>query len=148
SSDWKWTGPAEPMLVLAGALRARGAEVWVACPPPPPEADRSLAAEAAARALGPALVLAPGRAARPLADRPDVARLRAFLDAHDVEVVHCWHTRDHLLALRAARARRRAGRTAVVRSWRAAEPLPRAPWQRWLLGPGADGLLVPSPALA
>jgi glycosyltransferase involved in cell wall biosynthesis len=35
-----------------------------------------------------------------------------------------------------------------VRSWRAAEGLPRAPWSRWLLGPGADGLLVPSPAFA
>ena len=148
SSDWKWTGPAEPMLVLAGALRARGAAVWVACPPAPADAERSLAGEARARALGPALELAPGRAARPLADRPDVARLSDFLTASDVEIVHCWHTRDHLLALRAAHARRRAGRTAVVRSWRAAEPLPRAPWSRWLFGPGADGLLVPSPALA
>jgi glycosyltransferase involved in cell wall biosynthesis len=36
----------------------------------------------------------------------------------------------------------------VVRSWRAADPLPRAPWSRWLLRHGADGLLVPSPALA
>jgi L-malate glycosyltransferase len=148
SSDWKWTGPAEPMLQLATALRARGGAVWLGCPPPPAGAERSLAGEAAARRLAPALALAPGRAARPLADRADVARLRAFLDAHDVSVVHCWHTRDHVLALRAARARRRSGRTAVVRSWRSAEPLPRAPWSRWLLGRGCDGLLVPSPALA
>jgi len=148
SSDWKWTGPAEPMLELAGALRARGAALWLACPAGPEAAGRSLAGEAAARGLAPALAVAPGRAARPLGDRPDVARLRAFLERHDVGIVHCWHTRDHVLALRAARARRRAGRTAVVRSWRAAEPLPREPWSRWLLGAGADGLLVPSPALA
>jgi glycosyltransferase involved in cell wall biosynthesis len=148
SSDWKWTGPAEPMLALAGALRESGAALWLACPPSPLGVERSLAGEAAARGLAPALALARGRAARPFADRPDVRRLRAFLDDHDVEVVHCWHTRDHLLALRAARARRRAGRTAVVRSWRAGEGLPRAPWSRWLLGTGVDGLLVPSPALA
>jgi glycosyltransferase involved in cell wall biosynthesis len=148
SSDGKWTGPAEPMLQLAGALRARGAAVWLGCPPALVAGERSLAGEAAARGLAPALQLAPGRAARPLGDRPDVARVRAFLDAHDVDVVHCWHTRDHLLALRAARARRRAGRTVVVRSWRSADPLPAAPWIRWLLGPGCDGLLVPSPARA
>ncbi|HEY8493761.1 MAG TPA: glycosyltransferase family 4 protein [Myxococcota bacterium] len=148
SSDWKWTGPAEPMLELAGALRAQGAALWLACPPGEAPGERSLAGEAEARGLAPALRLAPGRAARPLRDVPDVARLRAFLERHDVEVVHCWHTRDHVLALRAARARRRAGRTLVVRSWRSAEPLPAAPWTRWLLGAGADGLLVPSPALA
>lgn len=148
SSDWKWTGPAEPMLELAGALRARGAALWLACPEGPSEAERSLAGEAAARGLAPALVLAPGRAARPLADRGEGARLARFLDRHDIEVAHCWHTRDHVLALRAARARRRAGRTAVVRSWRAAGPLPGAPWTRWLLRRGADGLLVPSPRLA
>lgn len=148
SSDWKWTGPADPMLQLALALRVRGHAVWLACPPAPDAAERSLAGEAAARGLAPALALAPGRAARPLSDRADVARLRAFLDAHEVSVVHCWHTRDHLLALRAARARRRARRIVVVRSWRSAEPLPRAPWSRWLLGRGCDGLLLPSPARA
>lgn len=148
SSDWKWTGPAEPMLELAGALRARGTALWLACPEGPDGAERSLAGEAEARGLAPALLLAPGRAARLLGDRADGARLAAFLDRHDVEIVHCWHTRDHVLALRAARARRGAARTAVVRSWRAAGALPGAPWTRWLLRRGADGLLVPSPLLA
>lgn len=148
TSDWKWTGPAEPMLQLALALRARGAAVWLACPPPPQGAERSLADEAVTRGLVPALAVTPGRAARPLADRADVERLGAFLDDHEVSVVHCWHTRDHLLALRAIRARRRSRPIALVRSWRSAEPLPATPWSRWLLGRACDGLLVPSPARA
>jgi glycosyltransferase involved in cell wall biosynthesis len=148
SSDWKWTGPAEPMLQLAGALRARGAQVWLGCPPPPPGAEASLAEAARAAGLAPAFEPLPGRSARLVGERAEVARLRAFLDEHDVELVHCWHTRDHVLALRAAGGRRRAGRTAIVRSWREAGPPPRAPWSRWLLGAGSDGLLVPSPAWA
>jgi glycosyltransferase involved in cell wall biosynthesis len=148
SGDWKWTGPAEPMLGLARALRTRGHEVWLSCPAPPPGADRSLLSEARAAGLEPMPLLSRGRGLRWLRDRADVLRLRAFLAEHDVEVVHAWHTRDHTLALRAARARRRAGRTRVVRSWRKAEAIPDRPWNRWLFGPGTDGLVCVSPGTA
>jgi glycosyltransferase involved in cell wall biosynthesis len=148
SSDWKWTGPAEPMLQLALALRARGLEVSLACPPPPEGASRSLAAEAEAEGLAPVLDLERARGARGLRDRADAARVRAWTEARDVDVVHCWHTRDHLLALRAARSRRRARRTAVVRSLSGAEQIAATPWNRWLFGPGTDALLCPSPGAA
>ena len=35
TSDWKWTGPAEPMVRLGLAQRERGFEVHLACPMPP-----------------------------------------------------------------------------------------------------------------
>jgi glycosyltransferase involved in cell wall biosynthesis len=38
--------------------------------------------------------------------------------------------------------------TAVVRSYRKAELIPRLPWNRWLFGPGTDGLLCVSPETA
>ncbi len=146
TSDWKWTGPAEPMVRLALGLRERGVEVEIACPQAPPGADRSVGAEAAAAGLPPSLWLARGRGLRPLADRPEVGRLRAHLARGGFDLVHAWHTRDHLLALRAAGLRRR--RAAVVRTWRRAEPVPRTPWSRWLFGPGTDGLLCVSPGTA
>jgi glycosyltransferase involved in cell wall biosynthesis len=146
TGDWKWTGPAEPMLRLALALRERGHAVWLACPAPPAGADRSLAGEAAGAGLAPDVVLGRGRGARPLADRDDARRLRAFLRERGVEVVHAWHTRDHVLALRAAGVRRRSA--AVVRSLRVAEPPAAWPWNRWLFGPGCDGLLCVSPGAA
>lgn len=148
TSDWKWTGPAEPMLTLALALRERGLEVELACPPPPPGADRSLDGEARRAGLAPVFSLTRGRGVRLLRDLPDAGRLRAHLAARDVDLVHCWHTRDHVLALRGARARRRGGRTAIVRSWRGAEAIAATPWNRWLFGPGADALLCPSPGAA
>jgi len=148
SSDWKWTGPAEPMLRLALRQRERGFDVQLACPEPPAGAGRSLAGEAKLLGLPAAVSLARGRGVRPIGDRSDVARLSALLDRADVEIVHAWHTRDHVLALRAAAGRRRAGRSVLVRSYRNAERLAGTPWNRWLFGPGTDGLLCVSPATA
>lgn len=148
TGDWKWTGPAEPMLELAAGLRQRGHEVALACPEAPEPGARNVADEARARGLAPRLRFAPGRGVRPLGDAGDARRLRELLGAEGFDVLHSFHTRDHALALRAAGfapARRRA---AVVRFWRKGEPIPAAPWSRWLLGPGADGLHCVSPGVA
>lgn len=148
SSDWKWTGPAAPMLELARAQREAGHEVALACAPAPPGSEPSLASRAAEAGFPPALRLERARGVHPWGDRADARQLRALLDERDVEVVHTWHTRDHVLALRAAAPRRRAGRTRVVRSYKLAEPIPPWPWNRWLFGPGTDGLVCVSAASA
>lgn len=144
TSDWKWTGPAEPLLRLALAQRALGHQVALACPEPP-GTERALAVEARAAGLPPSLTLSRARGLRPLADLGDVGRLRTLLEAGGFEIVHTWHTRDHLLALRAGARLRRRGGLGLVRSLRRAEALPRSPWNRWLFGPGTDGLLCVSP---
>jgi len=82
----------------------------------------------------------------PLSDRNDAARLRTWLRANAIDVVHCWHTRDHVLAWRAVRGWRDA--TAIVRSYRIAERIARTPWNRWLFGSATDGLLCVSPETA
>ena len=134
------------MVRLGLELRDRGHQVELACPTAPPAAGRSLASEAADSGLVPALSIARGRGARPLADRGDVRALRSFLSERRIEIVHTWHTRDHLLALRAAGALGR--RIRLVRSYRKGETIPPSPWNRWLFGPGTDGLLCVSPETA
>ncbi|MEE2702921.1 MAG: hypothetical protein VX614_02755 [Myxococcota bacterium] len=42
TADWKWTGPAEPMLHAVTGLRARGHEVDLICPDGPPGAVGTL----------------------------------------------------------------------------------------------------------
>jgi glycosyltransferase involved in cell wall biosynthesis len=149
TGDWKWTGPAEPMLLLLGALRERGHRVELACAEPPGAGRSGLVERACAAGAAPLLRLPPGRGGlRPFSDAGSARRLAALLAEHDFQVVHTWHTRDHVLALRAARRRRRSGRTVVVRSWAGAEAIPARPWDRWLFGPGCDGLLCVSPASA
>mgnify|MGYP000482360207 CR=1 FL=1 len=50
-----------------------------------------------------ALELARGRGAIGCRDGADVRRLRVLVKRRRFEVLHTWHTRDHVLALRAAR---------------------------------------------
>lgn len=146
TSDWKWTGPAEPMLRLAEAQRARGHTVAMAFPSAPPDAGRSLASEAEAAGFASVLPLDRRRGVHPLGDRKDAALLRGWVRANEADVVHCWHTRDHLLGWRAARGRRDS--TAIARSYRIAERIARTPWNRWLFGPATDALLCASPETA
>ena len=148
TSDWKWTGSAEPMLRLGLAQRERGFEVHLACPMAPDPRQGGLSQEAEKAGLLPELAILRGRGFRPLADRGETKAIHSLLEHHEIDIVHTWHTRDHLLALRAAGARRRRGVTALVRSYRKADAISRLPWNRWLFGPGTDGLLCVSPETA
>src|SRR5215831_2795855 len=100
------------MLELLRALRARGHEVWLACPPPPPD-QTGVDARARAAGVEPALQLRRGRGVRWWRDRSDARRLREWCDASKVEIVHAWHTRDHVLGLRALAHQRRAREAAL-----------------------------------
>jgi glycosyltransferase involved in cell wall biosynthesis len=145
TADWKWTGPAEPMLHAIVGLRARGHDVDLACPEPPPNSPDSLAGHARERGVEPLGCLARRRGFGPLRDRDEVRGLRAWLRAERPDIVHVHHTRDHLLAWLAVR---RLG-SPLVASWHHGHPVPRAPWTRLRLGPrGVSGLVVLSEGIA
>lgn len=148
-SDWKWTGPAEPMLVLMNALRDRGHQVDLVCPKPPPGSNRSLWDQASIRNLDPIRSLEAMRSAFVLRDTKRVARLRRWLETDELagpyDIVHCWHSRDHVLAARALRlgmpGRPELNPTRLVRFLSSAERVAAWPWNRWLFGSGCDGLI-------
>jgi len=135
------------MLRLALAQRERGHGVALACPAPPAP-GRSLWSEAEKAGLAPLLTLERRRGLHPWRDRAEIRRLRTVLEDGAFGIAHAWHTRDHLLALAAGASLRWKGRLSVVRSLRRAERIPARPWNRWLLGPGSDGLLCVSPGTA
>lgn len=147
TSDWKWTGPAEPMLGLALAQAQRGYDVRLACPESPRTDHPGVAVRARRAGLDPVLEFERARGVRPVRERADAGRLAALLAERPADVVHAWHTRDHVLAWRAAR-RCGAARPRVVRSAASAEPPGAWPWNRWLFGRAADGVLCVSPASA
>lgn len=161
-SDWKWTGPAAPMLVLMEALRSRGHRVELVCPEPPPGANRSLAQEARRRGLGPIAPIRAERSSWRWGDGACVRRLAGQLAGDAIggpfELIHTWHSRDHVLAARALgrlpvpRWPNAAGcarpSTRLVRSWPRAEAIPDRPWNRWLFGSACDGLLCVSEGAA
>ncbi len=143
-SDWKWTGPAEPMLLAIAGLRALGHRVDLACPEPPRAGEPSLAEAARERGIEPVLELDRGRGIHWWRDLDDSVRLGATVAAGGYGVLHAWHSRCHALALRVA-GLGSAGRVPrVVRSFPRAGAIPPWPWNRWLFGPGCDGLHLPS----
>ncbi len=145
TSDWKWTGPAEPLLHAGIGLRARGHEVDAAVRDAPPGHPGTLAERARERGVVATHRLSPGQGYIPIRDGPEVRRLRAFLRARDYDLVHAQHARAHILARLAARG----SRTRVIASWTHGEPIPGGFWNRWLYGPrGCDGLTVLSEDLA
>jgi glycosyltransferase involved in cell wall biosynthesis len=156
-SDWKWTGPAEPMLVLMEALRARGHQVALVCPEPPVRSNRSLWQEASNRGLDPIRSIEAIRSAVVRGDGARVRRVRDWLDTDEIsgpfDIVHCWHSRDHVLAARALRLATGIGCEGrvdrgcrLVRSLSHAQGISGWPWNRWLFGPGTDGLVCVSDA--
>ncbi len=145
TADWKWTGPADPMLNAVVGLRERGHAVDVAFPSPPTGQAGGLGERARERGIAPIHALRVGRGYVPLRDRAEVRRLREVLRQGEYDVLHTHHTRDQLLAFWASRGlpvRR-------VASWHSGEPIPDRPWNRLRFGPRAlSGLVVLSPGLA
>ncbi len=148
TSDWKWTGPAEPMVRLARGLKEAGHRVWVAAPEPPEPVKRSLAEETARAGFPLSLTIDYAHGTRPLRDRRDIGRLREFVARRDIELVQTWHTRDHMLAWRALGLRATRRRAALVRWYKTAEAISHRLHNRVLYGAGCDGLLCVSPKIA
>lgn len=139
SSDWKWTGPAEPMLHAVTGLRERGHHVDAVFPNAPDGYEGALDARARERGVESAHALERGQGYRPWRDRRSVVALRAFLRAGRYDAVHVHHTRDHLLARAALRG---AARRCLVVSWHHGDPPGRGVVRRWLYGPRANAALT------
>ena len=147
TSDWKWTGPAEPMLHAVTGLRARGHEVDVAFPATPAGHAGGLPERASERGVTPEFQPATGQGYGPLRDSAEVRRLRAFLAERRYDVVHATHARAHLLARFALGGRR--DHAKLIAGWTHGDPIPRRPWNRWLYGPnGCDGVAALSERVA
>jgi L-malate glycosyltransferase len=138
TSDWKWTGPAEPMLHAVCGLRERGHAVDLAAPAPPGGAGPGLLERAEARGVVPVMRLASAQGYRPLRDRSEVARIRTLVAERGHELVHVHHTRDFLLC----RSALRGTGVRLVASWHRGEPIAAWPWNRVLWGPHSAHALV------
>jgi glycosyltransferase involved in cell wall biosynthesis len=136
------------MLQLLLAQRARGCTAELVCPEDPDGRPDSLPQQARAAGVEPLLALSRARGAIWWRDSDDARRLAELLAVQRFDVVHTWHTRDHVIAVRATAAHRRSGATRLVRSHRSADPIAGLPWNRWLFGRATDGLLCVSPQAA
>lgn len=145
-ANWKWTGPAEPAVNLAAALRDRGVSVEFACGRPVEGLENEIEAALAERDLRATAGLRLGKHRNPFVDALDRRALRRLLGTMKPDLLHCHLPNDHRIGLRAAAGLK--ARPRIVRSLWDGE-LPKAEKEvRALLGAGSDAVLAVSRAVA
>jgi len=145
-SDYKWTGPSEPVAMLCQGLLRRGWRSELACTHAPAGQKRSLAARA--REMG--IMVHDGfyfeglRGLR--SNLGDVTRLRRLIREGDFRLVHVHGSWDHVLAAIALRRTRRL--VPLIRSEHRGREFSGRPWERFQCGPAmTDHLIVLSDRL-
>ena len=145
-ANWKWTGPAEPAVNLAAALRDRGIEVHFACGRAVEGLENEIEAALADRDIAPTGDLRLGKHRNPFFDPLDRRALRKVVERLKPDVLHCHLPNDHRIAWGAVEGLK--SRPRVVRSFYDGEtPKPDGDL-RSLLGKGADAVLCVSRAVA
>lgn len=138
-SNSRWTGVAEPAASLAAHQQADGWQVWMAC-----IWGRSMHEELLKRGFQLALDLRIPRRINPLATLADVRRIRQFLQANNIEVVHTHQLHEHWLAALALRGWQGPNRPLLVRTVHRYETMRRDPWHKWLFAKATDLIITVS----
>lgn len=141
-SDWKWTGPAEPVLQMCQSLQDRGHEVLLAHCASPKAVPEDIAGKAAAYGVRTTTQWALDRHWPMRATWRDFRGLPRFVAAEGFEVVHMHLSHDH--ALGAGSCRLALGRRApvLVRTLHRRSVLESRLGSRYLLRRLSDGLLL------
>jgi glycosyltransferase involved in cell wall biosynthesis len=145
-SDWKWTGPAEPVVNLCAALRERGHEVVLAYRRPPIETAESV--EKGVKERG---VKGTGRFhLTPISKLHQIYRLKDIIsdirgiarsiDREAFDIIHVHNSHDHIVGGLAARRSKR--RPPVIRMDHRRDSLKADPLSRWFFRRYTDGLLT------
>lgn len=121
-SNYKWTGPSEPVANLVRALRNKGLDVRFACRRAPEPHPRTLPAIATQFGLDPILDFHLDHTrALSIQTLQDCRRIRAYLIEQHIDIVHTHRSYDH--AIGGYAARHSTGGTLVVRTNHKGVPL-------------------------
>jgi glycosyltransferase involved in cell wall biosynthesis len=140
--NWKWTGPADPAVALAAALKPEATLLLGACPFE--ELGQPVARRAAERDVPHELHDSLQKHWNPLRTARAAADVARRIDALHPALIHVHLDADHAAAARAVAAA--PDRIAIVRSIHA--PGPHRPRSRRLFERSAELLLAPSRGLA
>jgi glycosyltransferase involved in cell wall biosynthesis len=100
-SDWKWTGPSEPILNLCSSLIKSGQVVHLACSQMPDDSGRSLPGKAQELGIKTLLLSSLPKYFPFLAMRRNIKKLAEYIDSeHGFDIVHCHSSIDHFYAYR------------------------------------------------
>ena len=145
-SDWKWTGPAEPVVNLCLALQQRGHEVTLAYRRPPIATAESMAKGVKEKALKGIDVFHLAPIAKPhhivrlkdiVADIRGIAR---YIDQERFDIVNFHNSHDHIVGGLAVRASKR--RPPAIRMDHKRDSLKADLVSRWFFRRYTDGLIT------
>ncbi|HCL92169.1 MAG TPA: glycosyltransferase family 4 protein [Verrucomicrobiota bacterium] len=139
-SDWKWTGPSEPVLNMCRGLQQLGHAVTLACPPRAGRESRSIATFARDRGVNLSHQFELNHHQVLRTSLPDLQRLTRFLRHHPLDIVHTHLSHDHLLGGLAARLSARP--VVVIRTDHYRDSFAPGFLNRWLLTRLADGVVT------
>ncbi len=139
-SDWKLTGPSEPVVTLCGQLQSRGHDVTLAYRKPPLAAPKSVAALVAATGVKGTDQFRLNHHFS-LTDNPvDVFQLKRFIRQENFQIINTNLSHDHILGALAARWS--GTRALVVRTDHQRDSFKPNPLSRLLLRKLSDGVLT------
>jgi len=149
-SDWRWTGPAEPVLQVFLGLQQRGHSVRLACRAMPGsvlKAEETVQDKAAAAGLNVTTEFALDRYMGLRHTLHDLIALPRFLRQHQIDVLHCHLSHDQALGAVCARLCGRQRPLFVKTLHRRAVPPRSLAYRMSLTGPlRSDGLFVFTPS--
>lgn len=119
-SDWKWTGPAEPVLDLCVELKNLGCNVILACKKPQTTANISLYKKACEANLKPIIDFTLNKKFNLLNNALDIQKLMSFFLSNKIDILHTHQSHDHIIGGIAARLSRK---TKIIRTNYQAKPL-------------------------
>jgi glycosyltransferase involved in cell wall biosynthesis len=139
-SDWKWTGPAEPIVNLCRQLRRAGYTVDFACGRPLRDYQDSIEHHACERHVEPVFDFQLRKGGNPFVNLPDIAKLKEYIEREEVEIVHVHTGHDHYIGSRAAR--KATNQPFVVRTNHNGVPLPATQINRWVIKGHTDAWIA------
>ena len=145
-SDWKWTGPSEPIVNLCKELERRGHDVTFAYRKPPFPVDDSLEKrvhEKQIRATDRFHLSRPLKFYSPSSIRDnlsDILNLTTYLHKEEVDILNVHQSHDHILG--GVAARRSNTSVVVIRTDHKRNPISPHPGNRLLISKLTDGMIT------
>lgn len=145
-SDWKWTGPAEPVVILCQALQHRGHDVVLAYRRPPFEAPESVAKGVKERKIKGidrfhlAPISKPYYLQHIKGSIVDIIAISRYIGTEGFEIINVHNSHDHIVG--ALAARRLHPHIPIIRTDHKRDSLENGWFSKWFYRKFTDGLIT------
>lgn len=139
-SDWRWTGPADPVLNICKKLQERGHNVILAYRKPPHEFPETIEKFVKERGINATDIFSLNRYFSIKDNVSDIMKIRRFILNQKIEIVNTHLSHDHFLG--SISARMASKKVAIVRTDHLRDPFSNTFGNRVLLKRLTDGIIT------